>query len=78
MKLLKVPAETGSLDRVNAFTEEALERCGCPMKSQMQVALAAEERGIGGLGILLVKKSMDHVTYSYEGGKNILTIKKTL
>lgn len=30
----------------------------------------------GGLGILMVRKSMDFVTYSYEDGKNILTISK--
>ena len=33
---------------------------------------------IGGLGILLVKETMDEVSYSYEGGKNILTILKKL
>ena len=38
---------------------------------------ALEDRE-GGLGILLVKKSMDDVSYAYEGGKNILTIRKRL
>ena len=33
---------------------------------------------IGGLGILLVKETMDEVSYSYEEGKNILTILKKL
>ncbi len=32
----------------------------------------------GGLGILLVKNTMDDVQYSYENGKNILTISKKL
>jgi sigma-B regulation protein RsbU (phosphoserine phosphatase) len=32
----------------------------------------------GGLGILLVKNTMDDVRYSYEDGKNILTITKLL
>ena len=32
----------------------------------------------GGLGILMTKKVMDEVTYSYENGKNILTIKKNI
>ena len=32
----------------------------------------------GGLGILMVKKLMDEVSYSYEDGKNILTIHKNL
>lgn len=38
---------------------------------------ALEERE-GGLGILLVKKTMDDVSYVYENGKNILTIRKKL
>ena len=38
---------------------------------------AIEERE-GGLGILLVKKTMDDVQYAYENGKNILTILKKL
>lgn len=32
----------------------------------------------GGLGILMVKKSMDDVSYRYENGKNIFTIRKNL
>lgn len=40
--------------------------------------LSAEERGIGGLGIFMVKKSMDEISYRYEGGKNILTIRKKI
>jgi len=38
---------------------------------------ALEERE-GGLGILLVRKTMDDVQYAYENGKNILTILKRL
>lgn len=40
--------------------------------------LPLEERGIGGLGIFMVKKSMDEVSYRYEDGKNVLTIRKLL
>ena len=40
------------------------------------VSASAEERGVGGLGIYLVKKTMDKVDYRYEDGKNILTIQK--
>ena len=40
--------------------------------------LSLEERGVGGLGIYIVKKSMDEITYSYQDGKNILTIRKQL
>lgn len=42
------------------------------------VKLPARERKIGGLGIFMVKKSMDDVQYEYREGKNILTIRKTL
>ena len=42
------------------------------------VTLSAEEREIGGLGIFIVKKSMDGITYEYKDGKNILKIKKNI
>ncbi|WP_026527415.1 ATP-binding protein [Butyrivibrio sp. VCD2006] len=43
-------------------------------KDDPDVTLSAAERQIGGLGIFIVKKSMDDVIYKYEDGKNILTI----
>ena len=50
-----------------------------PLKrADPDVTLSAEERGIGGLGIYLVKKSMDDVIYSYENGQNILSIVKKI
>ena len=42
------------------------------------ITLSADERAIGGLGIFMVKKSMDDVTYRYENGSNILSIRKNL
>lgn len=42
------------------------------------VSLPAEQRKIGGLGIYIVKKSMDEITYEYKNGKNILKIKKNI
>ena len=47
-------------------------------KKDPDVTLSAEERKIGGLGIYLVKKSMDDMFYEYKDGQNILTIKKLL
>ena len=47
-------------------------------KADPDVTLSAEERQIGGLGIYMVKKSMDEMKYRYEDGKNILTIRKNL
>lgn len=37
-----------------------------------------EERQAGGLGVFLVKQTMDDVTYEYKDGQNILKIKKRL
>ncbi|WP_029231660.1 ATP-binding protein [Butyrivibrio sp. VCB2006] len=47
-------------------------------KDDPDITLSAEERGIGGLGIFMVKKSMDDVQYKYEDGKNILTLIKKI
>lgn len=38
--------------------------------------LSADEREIGGLGIFMVKKTMDDISYEYKENKNILTIRK--
>lgn len=40
--------------------------------------LSAENRPIGGLGIYMVKKSMDSVSYSFQDEKNILKIVKRI
>ena len=45
-------------------------------KPDPDVSLSAEERGIGGLGIYMVKKSMDDVRYAYRDGQNVLTLTK--
>ena len=37
-----------------------------------------ERRSIGGLGIHLVRKTMDGMEYEYRNGKNILTIHKLI
>ena len=47
-------------------------------KEDPDVKLAAEDRQIGGLGIFMVKKTMDDVDYEYNQGRNILTLKKGL
>ena len=47
-------------------------------KKDADITLSAEEREIGGLGIFMVKQSMDEVSYEYTEGKNVLTIRKVL
>ena len=126
-------AVPGNLETVQSFVEEGLEAAGCPMKTQMKIAVAVEEifiniasyayapetgtatvrtefsddpaavsirftdhgvpydplaredpdihlpaneRGVGGLGVLMTKKFMDELRYEYRDGQNILTMKK--
>ena len=45
-------------------------------KADPDVTLSAAERQIGGLGIYMVKKSMDEVAYEYRDEKNIFSMKK--
>ena len=47
-------------------------------KEDPDITLSAEERAIGGLGIFMVKKTMDEISYEYKDGKNILRIKKNM
>ncbi|MBQ3405380.1 MAG: ATP-binding protein [Oscillospiraceae bacterium] len=40
--------------------------------------LSAEDRQIGGLGVFVVKKTMDEVGYEFKGYRNIFRIKKLI
>lgn len=135
MRELTIDATTENIEKVTSFVEEQLEALDCPVKAQMQIAVAidelfgniahyayhpeigsatvrvevtkeplavvitfidngvqydplakedpdtalsAEEREIGGLGIYMVKKSMDEISYEYKNGQNILRIRKNI
>ena len=47
-------------------------------KSDPDITLSAEARQIGGLGVYMVKKSMDDMAYRREGDRNVLTIRKRI
>ena len=51
-----------------------------PLSKEMPdtIGLPARKRPIGGLGLFMVKKTMDATSYSYENGQNILTIRKNI
>jgi len=71
-----------SVSLLNQEIEVEIEDEGIPFDptsmKQPDVNLPAEERPIGGLGIFLIFKIMDHVNYKREQGKNILTLKKKI
>ena len=47
-------------------------------KRDADITLSADDRPIGGLGILMVKRFMTRMTYAYEEGQNVLTLVKEL
>ena len=47
-------------------------------KPDPDILLSGEERGIGGLGIYMVKNMVDEVKYDYRDGCNCLTLRKQL
>ena len=132
---MTLPASVANIEKIIAFLEGELEKRGCPVRTCMQICLAAdevmaniamyayehgggdvtvqfdydgtervaaitftdsgipfdplakkdpdvglpaEERKIGGLGIFLVKKTMDEIRYRREDGRNILCIRKRI
>lgn len=47
-------------------------------KADPDITLPAEERDIGGLGVYIVKKTMDGVSYDYRDGCNVFTMRKRI
>ena len=47
-------------------------------KGEVDTTLSAEDRGIGGLGIHLIRQIMDTINYERVDGKNVLTLRKKL
>ena len=47
-------------------------------KEKADTTLSAEDRQIGGLGILLVRELMDSINYERNNGKNVLTLIKNI
>ena len=47
-------------------------------KAEVDTTLSVEERGIGGLGIHLIRQIMDTINYKRVDGMNVLTLRKKL
>lgn len=73
MKLGIRPGEDGGVTL--RFTDHGMPFDPLAQKDP-DITLSAEERNIGGLGIFMVKKTMDGVDYKFENGKNVLTLQK--
>ena len=60
------PAEVEKLPELLSFLEQQLEEAGCPMKTQMQISVAAEEIFV------------NIANYAYTPGKGIATVRLTI
>ena len=71
-----------TIDEADGVVEITLTDSGMPYnpleKPDPDITLSAEEREIGGLGIYMVKKMMDSVSYEYRDGFNIFTMRKKI
>jgi len=47
-------------------------------KPDPDVTLSVDKRAVGGLGIFLIKKTMDDMTYARQDGRNVFTIRKRI
>ena len=88
---LKEPDASGKLNLATIMVSEGddpasltitIEDHGIPFnpleREDPDTTLSADDRKIGGLGIFMVKKSMDEMKYEYRDGRNILTFRKDL
>lgn len=69
-----------SVDDIQGAASITLTDHGIPFdplaREDPDITLSAEQRGIGGLGIYMVKKSMDAVHYERRGDTNVFTMVK--
>ena len=69
-------------DEASRMASVTFEDAGIPFDplnvEDPDVTLSADERKIGGLGIFLVKKTMDALEYARRDGKNVLTMRKRI
>ncbi len=75
-KYAEITIDTDEEGTVTIVFEDAGIEYNPLLKKDPDITLSAGERQIGGLGIYMVKKSMDHVSYARVDGKNVFTIVK--
>ena len=75
--IIDVEVNEETLDLEISFIDEGIKFD--PLNAENpDTTLTVDERNIGGLGIFMVKKLVDEVSYRYQDNKNILTLKKSL
>ncbi len=75
---VKVEVEEDPLCVVISFIDQGTPYDPLAEERPDTTRLPKAERPIGGLGLFVVKKTMDDVSYVYRDGQNILTIRKKI
>lgn len=75
---VRVEVEENPLSMVITFIDHGVPFDATTGERPDTTKLPKKERPIGGLGLFLVKNTMDDVTYEYKDGQNILTIRKKI
>lgn len=75
-----VGIRTGRSDNAGGWIQIRIRDSGKKFNPLVQerpdITLSADERQIGGLGILMAKKLVDEMDYIFEKGENILSVEK--
>lgn len=77
-KEISVQAEKIEHSLIFTLTDSGKEFDPTKEAPDVDVNLSAEERGIGGLGIFLIKNIMNEVEYQRIEGRNVFTLKKNI
>ena len=75
---VRVEVEENPLSVVITFIDHGIPFDPLAEEQPDTTRLPKGERPIGGLGLFMVKKTMDCVTYEYRDGQNILAIRKRI
>ena len=75
---VRVEVGEGPLSVIITFIDHGVPYNPLAARIPDTTSLPASERPIGGLGLFMVKKTMDDISYNYRDGQNILTIRKKL
>lgn len=68
------PNNTGK--RIRIWLKDHGKKFNPLLQEPPDITLSADDRPVGGLGILMVKKLVDRLEYMYENGENILSVEK--
>ena len=60
--------------RVSTWSIQVTTRQIWPRAQEPDVTLDSHERTPGGLGVMIVRNMMDYVAYTFQDGRNILTM----